>query len=279
VSRPVVLVTGASRGIGRATAVEFAKAGFDVAITARTVREGEGRVKARTGSDEVSVPGSLESARDELASHGATVATIRMDLLNLAEVESVADQVVAELGRLDVCVNNAYAQTEGNMDKLLDIKFADAEAMWRGNFLHQIALTRTVVPHMLAGGGGTFINIISGSAYLDPPKPAGEGGWGLSYAASKAAFGRLAGMVNAEFGPQGVRAFNLDPGFVITESGVARGGTEKVAEHTATNPPQVPARAAVWLSTAEESAAHLGTRVQSVQVVADLEAGRTPRPS
>ncbi|MGJ3508083.1 SDR family NAD(P)-dependent oxidoreductase [Enemella sp. A6] len=271
-------MTGASRGIGRATAVEFAKAGFDVAITARTVREGEGSVKARTGSEVLPVAGSLESARAEILDHGARVASIRMDLLNLDEVEAVADRVIAELGRIDVCVNNAYAQTEGNMDRLADISLGDAEAMWRGNFLHQLALTRTVIPHLVRRGGGTFINIVSGSAYADPPAAAGAGGWGLSYAASKAAFGRLAGVVNAEYRTHGVQAFNLDPGFVITESGLARGGTDKVSAHTATNSPTVPARAAVWLATAPEAARFLGRRVRSVRLIGSLDAGETPEP-
>ena len=64
----------------------------------------------------------------------------------------------------------------------------------------------------------------SGSAYNEPPGPAGEGGWGVGYAASKAAFGRLAGVINAEFAGRGVTAFNLEPGFVITERMRATGG-------------------------------------------------------
>ncbi|MGP4022346.1 hypothetical protein [Actinomadura sp. 3N407] len=62
-----------------------------------------------------------------------------------------------------------------------------------------------------------MVNLCSGSATSDPPGPPGEGGWGVAYSASKAAFGRLAGAINAEYLGRGVRAFNLDPGFVVTE--------------------------------------------------------------
>ena len=66
-----------------------------------------------------------------------------------------------------------------------------------------------------AAGGGTIIDMVSGSARLDPIAPPGEGGWGILYSASKAAFGRVAGGVNAEYRAAGVRAFNVDPGNVV----------------------------------------------------------------
>lgn len=261
-SRPVALVTGASRGIGRAIAVSFARGGYDVAITARTVHEGDGRVKARTGSDLLPVPGSLESARAELEQFGGRVATIQMDLLDLEQVRAVPQAVVAELGHIDVCVNNAYAQTEGNMDRLLNIKLTDAEQMWRGNFLHQLALIQQTIPLMLATGGGSFVNVVSGSAYLEPPAAPGEGGWGLSYASSKAAFGRLTGMINAEYRASGVRAFSVDPGFVITESGRARGGTENIAKFQSTVLPETVAQVAYWLVTHPDAEKYVNQRVR-----------------
>ena len=58
----------------------------------------------------------------------------------------------------------------------------------------------------------------------------GEGVWGLSYAASKASFGRIAGAINSEYRDAGIKAFNLSPGFVITESGKARGGADAIVE-------------------------------------------------
>ncbi|WP_037178579.1 SDR family NAD(P)-dependent oxidoreductase [Rhodococcus sp. UNC363MFTsu5.1] len=248
--RRVAFVTGASRGIGREIALAFARDGFDVAFTARTVREGDGRVAPRTHGDPIPVPGSLATTAAEIEALGVRAMPVPMDLLDLHSVTAAADRVLEEWGGVDVLVNNAYAQTAGNMDRILDIDLADAETMVRGNFLHQLALVQRLLPQMVARGSGVVIDLVSGSASMDPPAAPGEGGWGLSYAASKAAFGRLAGAVNAEYRDSGIRAFNLSPGFVVTESGQARGGTDAIVDSGFDAvPATVPARAAVWLAT------------------------------
>ncbi|MEW2483956.1 SDR family oxidoreductase [Mycobacterium sp. NPDC049093] len=272
--RRVALVTGASRGIGREIALEFARAGFDVAITARTVHEGEGRVPSRESdgdSGPVQVPGSLDTTVAEIRALGRRALAIRMDLLDLADVHAVTRQVLDAMGRIDVLVNNAIAQIDGVMDRLLDIRLGDAETMYVGNFLHQVALIQQVIPSMLDAGGGVVINLISGSAETNPPAPAGEGGWGLAYAASKAAFGRIAGIINAEFASRGVRAFNLNPGYVITEAGQARGGASKIetAGYQAI-PATVAAQAARRLATSPDADRLLGKSVWSQRLVDDL---------
>lgn len=271
--RRVALVTGASRGIGREIALEFARAGFDVAITARTVHEGDGRVPARDhGAATLPVPGSLDTTVAELRELGVQTLAVPMDLLARGAVEAVAGQVVTAWGRIDVLVNNAIAQVDGTMDRLLDIRLDEAHAMIVGNYLHQVALLQQVIPAMLDKGGGVVINLTSGSVDNEPPGPVGEGGWGLSYAASKAAFSRIAGIVNAEFGSQGVRAFNLNPGFVITESGRALAGTEEIETMGF---PAVPASAAamsaVWLATSTDADRLLGKSVWAPKVAADLQ--------
>lgn len=279
-ARKVALVTGASRGIGREIALAFARKGFDVAITARTVREGDGAIAPRTraeGASLIAVPGSLETTAAEIESCGVRALPIRMDLLDQDSVVGAADEVLRGWGRVDVLVNNAYAQTAGNMDRLLDIRAEDAEAMVRGNYLHQLALIQRVLPSMIAGGDGVVVNLVSGSATTDPPAAPGEGGWGLSYAASKAAFGRLAGAVNAEYRGRGIRAFNLSPGFVVTEAGKARGGSEKIEDAGFDSvPATVPADAAVWLATAPEAERFLGRVVWAPKLVDDLTGSTAP---
>ncbi|MEO9221479.1 MAG: SDR family NAD(P)-dependent oxidoreductase [Mycobacteriaceae bacterium] len=272
--RHVALITGASRGIGRETALAFARAGFDVAITARTLREGEGSILPRTrehGDAAIAVPGSLESTAAEIKRHGVRSLCVPMDLLDREEVRAAGGQVLRSWGRVDVLVNNAYAQSAGNMDRILDIDLSDAETMLHGNFLNQLALTQAVLPSMVDRTGAVVINMISGSGSMDPPAAPGEGGWGLSYAASKAAFGRLAGAINAEFRARGVRAFNLNPGFVITESGIARGGTDAIEDKGfAAVPATVPAATAVWLATSPEADRFLGRAVFAPKLAADL---------
>lgn len=271
-SRPVAMVTGASRGIGRRTALALAAAGYDVAFTARTAAEGQGRIPPRQGrGDPVSVPGSLDTTRAEVEALGARALPVRMDLLDRASVAAAAAAVLDAWGRVDVLVNNAVAHLAGNHDRLLDLDPDVAARTVAGNYVHQLVLVQAVVPAMLERGGGTIVNLCSGSATTDPPAPPGEGGWGVAYSASKAAFGRLAGAVNAEYRERGVRAFNLDPGFVVTDAGAARGGTADIADRGfEPTPEEAPGAAVVWLVTAPEADRFLGRVVWTPKLVADL---------
>ncbi|WP_255271909.1 SDR family NAD(P)-dependent oxidoreductase [Actinomadura madurae] len=158
----------------------------------------------------------------------------------------------------------------GTHERFLDLDLTVAERTVTGNYLNQIALLQVVLPAMLDHGAGTIVDLCSGSAASDPPGPPGEGGWGIAYSASKAAFGRLAGAINAEYLGRGIRAFNLDPGFVVTEAGAARGGLgplrEKGFEPT---PEEVPAAAVVWLVTDPAADGYLGRVIRAPKLVTD----------
>ncbi|MGI5326462.1 SDR family NAD(P)-dependent oxidoreductase [Actinomadura nitritigenes] len=267
----VALVTGASRGIGRRTALALAGAGYDVAFTARTVEEGEGRIPPRYGhADAIPVPGSLARTRAEIEALGARALPVPMDLLDRVSVTAAAAAVLDAWGRVDVLVNNAVAHLAGTHERFLDLDVDVAERVMAGNYLNQIALIQAVLPAMLERGDGTIVNLCSGSATSDPPGPPGEGGWGVAYAASKAAFGRLAGAVNAEYLGRGIRAFNLDPGFVVTDAGAARGGLATLRdEGFEPTPEEAPGAAVVWLVTAPDADAFLGRVIWTPKLVAD----------
>ncbi len=215
----MALVTGASRGLGKAIALALAEAGFDVAVTARTVSEGDGRAEDDTvnGAPPVPLPGSLDTTVAEIERRGRRGLGIVMDFRDLATVEDAPRTVLDTWGRIDVLVNNGLYRGPGTSDRLLDLRVSDLDTLMRGNLTYQIRLVQLVLPSMLEHGRGRIIDIVSGSARQDPPGPPGTRGWGIAYSGSKAALGRVAGGLNAEFGASGIQAFNVDPGNVLTE--------------------------------------------------------------
>lgn len=270
--RRVALVTGASRGIGKASAVRLAEAGFDVALTARTVKEGEGRADAnsvREAGRDVVVPGSLETTAAEVEAHGVRALVIPMDLLDAAAVVAAPAAVLAEWGRIDVLFNNAIFQGAGTMDRVLDLTPESMSRLFLGNFVHQVLLTQQVIPHMVARGSGRIINMVSGSARLDPIAPAGDGGWGIGYSASKAAFARVAGGINAEFGPA-LLAFNVDPGNVITEKRKAISASDEFQENYGAQSADETAHAVAWLATDDDAARLLGKWIYAPKLTKEL---------
>src|SRR5688572_27084308 len=98
------LVTGASRGIGKATAVALSAKGYDVAITARTLHDGD-----TSSGDEygVPLPGSLDATAAEIRDAGGQVVPLHMDLLDLDSLAPTVDAAINDLGHIDVLVNNA----------------------------------------------------------------------------------------------------------------------------------------------------------------------------
>jgi NAD(P)-dependent dehydrogenase (short-subunit alcohol dehydrogenase family) len=266
---PVALVTGASRGIGRQAAVRLARSGFDVAMAARTLKEGEGLDDSDGAGRHV--PGSLESTASLVAREGRRALPARMDLQDHRSIEEAVDSVMSEWGRIDVLVNNAVSTAQGSMTRFMDLELRVLEEKLRANVVSQFLLVKLVVPGMLHRGGGTIVNVTSAVATTDPPSPAGEGGWGMAYAMSKAAFHRMAGILAVELGPRGIRAFNVEPGFVLTERmavNQAELGFEGVYRGA---PPSVPASVIAWLA-ADPAAGELNGTTISAQRVA-LERG------
>jgi NAD(P)-dependent dehydrogenase (short-subunit alcohol dehydrogenase family) len=259
---PIALVTGASRGIGRATALALADAGYDVAIAARTVHEGDGRMSpgsVREAQETRVIEGSLDNTAAAIEERGQRALPVAMDLLDRATIDTMVDTVLGEWGRFDALINNAIYQGPGRMDRVLELDLDAATKLVVGNYVNQLHLIQLVVPGMLERGGGRVVNMASATATMDPPAPAGEGGWGLGYGASKAAFLRVAGQLHVEFVSQGIVAFNVDPGFTTND----KPSDDQFAKRFRGAPPEVTGAAIAWLCSSDEALEHAGTLVYS----------------
>ena len=213
-SDKVAFITGASRGIGAESAVALARAGYRVAITARTLADGESH--DHVGSSAV-LPGSLEATAAAVKKVGSEALCLRGDILDTQSMVAAAQAALAHFGRIDVLFNNAVYQGTGNLEPLLEVTEKQLWAIYQGNVFAPLALVKTLLPGMLERGSGTVLNMVSHSAFTDPPAAADKGGWGFAYPSSKAALARMAGSLRAEHPDACLRVFNLEPGLVMTD--------------------------------------------------------------
>ena len=262
--RPKALVTGASRGIGKAIAIALAQAGYDVAISARTVQAGEQRDSSLTvhRSDVRALPGSLEETAAAIESAGGRALLVAADLTDLTAVGACAQHVLDRLGGVDVLVHNGRYLGPGLMDIFLDTPVDAYGKFFTAHCLAPIVLTRALLPSLLARGGGKVVNITSSAAYDTPPAPAGQGGWGLAYAVGKASGHPLVGTLHAEFRGQGLLAFNVQPGFVGTERNevlLREYGKDLVGAA----PPSAIAAVVRWLITDPQGASFSGSSIEA----------------
>src|SRR6476619_467115 len=248
-ARGVESVTGASVGIGRAVAVHRARAGYDVALAARTIHEGEEREHSSTikKSDTSALPGSLDSTAALVEAEGRKAMSVYCDITDRVTLGSSVTQVLERWGRVDVLVNNARYIGPGHMDRFLDTPLDLLDKHLDANVMAPLVLTRLLVPHMVERGSGLIANVTSGVAWMDPKAPAGAGGWGLGYAISKGGLHRVAGVLHAELHPLGIACVNVEPGYVATEriaQDMARFGFDAAAGA----PPDAIGAAVAWLA-------------------------------
>jgi len=265
--RRVALVTGASRGIGKAIAVHLARAGFDVAIGARTVHEGEAREHSSTvqRSDTTPLPGSLDSTAELIEATGRRVLSVYLDVLDRVSLGSAVTTVLERWGHIDVLVNNARYIGPGHMDQLLETPVELLDRHLDANVMAPVILTKLVLPQMVERGRGFIMNLTSSSGNGPPPAAAGSGGWGLGYGMSKSAVHRLAEIVAVELADRGIVAYNLHPGFVATERIAIDMGKFGFDASTGA-PPDVIGAVAAWLVTDPDATALNGTWIEGQDV-------------
>jgi NAD(P)-dependent dehydrogenase (short-subunit alcohol dehydrogenase family) len=262
-SNKVAFITGASRGIGKACAIDLAAASFDVAITARTVTEGEQREHSSTleATDTSTLPGSLASTSALIEEQGVKSLVVPADLLDPVSLGAAVTTVLERWGRIDVVVHNGRYIGPGHMDRFLDTPIELLRRQVEANLFAPLIINKLVLPAMVDQGSGTIVNITSASGYGDPTEPAGAGGWGMGYGISKGAFHRIAGFLAVELGDKGIRCFNVQPGLIATErigQDMAKFGIENNGA-----PMEVLGKVVRWLCTDPGADAYNGANIEA----------------
>ena len=219
----VALVTGASRGVGAATAVALAQAGCDVACAARSTRHQPQRTA-----------GTLDETVDRVESAGRRGLAVPTNLAVDAEVEAMVATTVDYFGRLDILVNNAAITFVGD----LDIPLHRFDLVMQVNMRAPMIAIREAVPAMRAAGGGSVVNVSSVAALYPHPGL-------MAYGMSKVALERLTVDAASQLAADGiaVNCFRIDlavasEGFVANTPG---------ADHSDWEPSEVAAEGILWM--------------------------------
>lgn len=188
----VVLVTGGSKGIGRAIALALAEDGADVALAARS-------------------PERLEKTAREIEERGRRALAVPTDVTDPEQCRALVERVTGELGGLDVLVNNAGAAPF--LSTFESARLEGWEKYFRITFTGAVYCTHAAADALIGREGASVINVASVAAFIASP--------GLTYyAAAKAALVSFTKTLALEWAPHGVRVNAIAPGFVETDMNV-----------------------------------------------------------
>ncbi len=197
-----VIVTGASSGIGRAIAIEFARSGARLALASRNRPE-------------------LEEVATLIKAQGGTAVVIPTDVTAEGDVKQMADAAIRELGGIDILVNNAG---RGMSATIGDASSADVETLFTLNVLAAAAAIRAVLPIMRAQRSGMIINISSMAGRVVVPRIG-------YYSATKFALAAIGDALRMEESHRGIKVMNVFPGNTVSRFGENRLGTRGRQAH------------------------------------------------
>jgi NAD(P)-dependent dehydrogenase (short-subunit alcohol dehydrogenase family) len=271
----VVMITGASRGIGRQTALGFARRGANLVLTARTVQPG-GRL-----------PGTINDTLTRIEELGACGIAVQADLAAEEDLHRLVDAAVDRFGGVDILVNNAAA-TAGDFwsRRFLELTRADWEYQFAVNVHAPFTLMQLVTPIMERRGGGRILNVTTGSGEVfrlpeEPPKPEKVGEFSLAvpgYYASKRALDRLGNVLAPELARKGITVIGLMPGLVATEIVSLRVQEEGLDDSVAV-PMEVPARMLVYFAACADPAEYTGRLFWAERELRELGLDAGDRPA
>lgn len=246
----VALVTGASGGIGEATARELGSRGVAVMLAARRQE-------------------ACAAIAEAIRRDGGQAEAVACDVARYAEVEAAVAKTAETFGRLDMLINNA-----GTIEPIARLAESDPQA-WASNvsvnLIGAYHAVRAALPHLAASGDGVIVDISSGAAHR--PRE----GWS-AYCAAKAGLAMLTRAIAHEEGESGVRVYGFAPGVVDTEMQVQvrASGVNPVSRLAREDlaPPEEPARVIAWLcsrAAADLAGQELDIRTPEVRRRAGLD--------
>jgi NAD(P)-dependent dehydrogenase (short-subunit alcohol dehydrogenase family) len=207
----VALVTGGSRGIGRAIAVDLARHGFDVAPTGRSL-----------GSSAEAWPGTLDETAEQIEGFGRRAVPVKMDLTSEDDVRNGVEKVLSEFGRIDVvvtCATHIDFSPDGTyLNEFVNTRWEALKDHIDINIVSTLLLLRLVLPGMVEQGSGIAMNVTQNAAWLsmeDLPLP-GQGICGMAIPVTRGVTDRIAPALQREVGPHGVTILTLDPGMTLS---------------------------------------------------------------
>ena len=190
-SSRAALVTGATRGIGRSTALELARHGYDVAVNYSRSRE------------------AAQSVADEVTALGVRSLLVHADVADESQVVAMVSRVGEEFGRLDALVNNAGTTVPTPPSDIDGLDMAEWDRVFAVNVRGMFQVTRACVPMLNQSGAGAVVNLCSIAGLRPGPQP-------FPYAASKAAVGNLTRTLAGALGPR-IRVNAVAPGWMSGE--------------------------------------------------------------
>jgi len=257
----VAVVTGASRGIGRAIAVEFARAGADIVVAARSSEKAPSKLPGtiEETARQVEAAGRRPDADARSGRPSGRALAVPMDVTDEAQVQAMAQRTLDEFGRADILVNNAgisfpapFSQTPlKRWDLVMNV-----------NLRGPIMCTQAFLPHMLERGSGRIINI---SSYLAEVLMPGM----MSYSVSKIALEKFTQALAAELGPKSipVNALRIEMN-IATEGWQFRNPS---IDYSSWEKPESASETTLWLATRDPS--YTGQVVTIAEVRQQMAAG------
>jgi NAD(P)-dependent dehydrogenase (short-subunit alcohol dehydrogenase family) len=262
----VTIITGASRGVGKQAALDFARQGAHVVLAARTVVA------------DSNLPGSLDETVKQIKELGGKVLSVPTDLASEDDLNALVAAADDHFGGVDLLINNAAATTGEIWSKrFLQLTREDWLYQFAVNVHAPFTLMQRVVPLMEKRGGGRIINLSTGSGEVfrqpeEPQKLQSVGKFSLEvpgYYASKRALDRLGNAVAPELARKNIAVIGMHPGLVATEV-VAIRVKEAGLDNSVAVPMTVPSRMIVYFASCENPMEYTGRLFWAEREMAEM---------